>query len=245
MMKKTSLLLLLLLSSIQFSSAQSGKTIYVWQKDSCITIHDVDSITFTLSEKDTREGDSVEYVDLGLSVKWATCNLGATKPEEYGNYYAWGETEPKTDYRWATYKFTEDGNDYVTKYTRSSGLTVLESDDDAATANLGSPWRMPTHAELQELLDKCTYVEETLNGVKGLRVTGTNGNSIFLPAAGDRYDSDTYDAGTMGYYWSSSLVAVDINNDDNAYYLLAYSVSSHASGGQARTRGLTIRPVRP
>ena len=161
------------------------------------------------------------YVDLGLSVKWATCNVGATKPEEYGNYYAWGETETKTTYDGSTYKWgTATYNvdrwflETLTKYnTRSyygtiDNKTVLELADDAAHVNWGGAWRMPTEAELKELRENCAWKwTDNYNntGIAGYIVTGFNSNSIFLPAAGYGSDDLGY-AGHYGSYWTSSLV---------------------------------------
>ena len=168
-----------------------------------------------------------EYVDLGLSVKWATFNVGATRPEEYGDYFAWGETEPyyssqdpltwkdgkSSGYDWPSYKF-ELGtgwegpfSKYVTnsKYGTVDNKTVLDPKDDAAHVNWGGRWRMPTDAEWTELRDNCTWTWATEDGVSGRKVTGPNGKSIFLPAAGYRNGPYLYGAGAYGYYWSSSL----------------------------------------
>ena len=118
-----------------------------------------------------------EYVDLGLSVKWATCNVGATTPEEYGNYYAWGEVLPKTNYSWATYSYCNGTNGSMTKYCtiRSFGTvdnkTTLEAMDDAAAYNWGGSWRMPTEAECTELRRQCTWTWTTQNGKNGYKVT--------------------------------------------------------------------------
>ena len=187
-----------------------------------------------------------EYVDLGLSVKWATCNVGANKPEEYGDYFAWGETQPKTTYSWSTYKWCNGSYDTQTKYCTNSSYgtvdnkTVLDLSDDAARANWGGSWRMPTKAEQDELREQCTWVWTTQNGVNGYKVTSKkNGNSIFLPAAGYRYDSSLYSAGSYGYYWSSSL---DAGDPDYAYYL--YFSSDHVAWGSSyRYIGFTVRPV--
>ena len=205
----------------------------------------------------------VEYVDLGLpsGLKWAKCNLGASKPSEPGDYYAWGETAPKAVYDWATYKWMQAGKsdeDHVTKYTFADGQTggiwydssgafigdnktALDAADDAATANLGSPWRMPTEVEIKELRDNCTWIWTTQDGMNGYQVDGPNGNAIFLPAAGNREDSVLKDAGSLGYYWSSSLDTV---------YSKCGRYLSFASGGHDRLRylrycGYTVRPVRP
>ena len=168
------------------------------------------------------------YVDLGLSVKWATCNVGATKPEEYGNYYAWGETTLKDYYDWSTYKYGSD-YDELTKYCNNASYgkdsftddkTVLDPEDDAAHANWGGAWRMPTDAEWTELRENCTWKwtdDYNGTGVKGRIVTSNiNGNSIFLPAAGFRYHDGLYDAGSYGYYWSSSLYT---DNPNYAWYV--------------------------
>ena len=158
-----------------------------------------------------------DYVDLGLpsGLKWATCNVGATKPEEYGNYYAWGETETKSTYSWSTYFDTTDGGSTFTKYT-TDGKTVLELADDAARANWGGAWRMPTDDEWTELRENCTWTWTTLNGVNGFEVKGPNGNSIFLPAAGVRGYGSSGGAGSHGHYWSSSL---NTGSPDFAWYV--------------------------
>ena len=204
-----------------------------------------------------------EYVDLGLSVKWATKNLGASKPSDYGNYYTWGETEPKAEYTWATYKWMQTGQSdwkHITKYTIADGKTegiwydaggnfvgdnktTLEAADDAATRKLGSPWRMPTLVEIRELLDanNCTWTWTTQDGKNGYEVKGTNGNSIFLPAAGYRGGSALYYAGSGGYFWSCSLDAA------RSYCARNLGFDSGARGWYHNPRfyGFTVRPVRP
>ena len=146
-----------------------------------------------------------EYVDLGLSVKWATCNIGASSPEKYGDYYAWGEKETKSEYSWSNYFDITDGGRPFTKYNNNGGKTTLNADDDVAHVKWGGSWRMPTKAEQDELLNSCTWTWTKQKGKKGYKVTGPNGNSIFLPAAGYRDDTSLYGAGSNGYYWSSSL----------------------------------------
>ena len=191
-----------------------------------------------------------EFVDLGLpsGLKWATCNVGATKPEEYGDYFAWGEVEPKTTYNWSTYKYCVDNMDNLTKYCTQSNYgkdgftdskTVLDPKDDAATANWGGTWRMPTKAEQDELRDNCTWKWTTQNGVNGRKVTGPNGNSIFLPAAGCMDGGTLDDAGSEGYYWSRSLITDD---PDRAY--LVYFCSGYVDWRRyVRYYGFTVRPV--
>ena len=191
-----------------------------------------------------------EYVDLGLSVKWATCNVGATKPEEYGDYFAWGETQPKETYNWSTYKWCNGSYDTQTKYCTMSycgtvdGKTVLETADDAATAIWGGAWRMPTKAEQDELRNNCTWEWTSENGVNGYRVTsnkeGYTDKSIFLPAAGFRDDSSLYEAGGDGYYWSCSLNTFE----PNGAYILHFNASSMDYwGNYGRTYGRSVRPV--
>ena len=166
-----------------------------------------------------------DYVDLGLSVMWATCNIGADKPEDYGDYFAWGEAETKSIY-------TQDNS---ATYNKSS-YTFL----DAASAQWGSTWRMPTKAECQELIDNCTWQWTNVGGHKGHRVTSKrNGNSIFLPAAGDLLDTELSGANDNGYYWSSSPREY---NSNNAYGLSLYSDTHHV-GWYSRYEGLSIRPV--
>jgi hypothetical protein len=121
-----------------------------------------------------------QVVDLGLSVFWASCNLGAESPEEYGDYYAWGETKPKTSYTETNYAYYDDN---LKQYT-DIGVNISGTQYDAATVNLGGDWRMPTKDEMEELIDNCTWEWIQTNGKNGFKVTGKNGNSIFLPAAG-------------------------------------------------------------
>ena len=188
------------------------------------------------------------YVDLGLSVKWATCNVGATTPEGYGDYFAWGETTPKTTYNWSTYKYCNGSYYTMTKYCTSSSYgtvdnkTTLELTDDAARVNWGGKWRMPTKAEQDELRNtsNCTWTWTTKNGVNGYKVTSKkNGNFIFLPAAGCRYYDILSSAGSGGYYWSSSLYS---SLSSNACYL--YFVSDYVGwSGFYRYDGRSVRPV--
>ena len=184
--------------------------------------------------------DTHEYVDLGLpsGTLWATCNVGASKPEEYGDHFAWGETKPKTTYNWGTYKYYIDSD-----YGTVDNKTELEPSDDAATANWGSGWQMPSLEQFKELYNSSytTTTWITMNGVKGRRITSkSNRNSIFLPAAGGRSDTSLYDAGSDGYYWSRSLSTSDSNS---AYYLYFYSSDIYTSYNY-RYYGLSVRPVR-
>ena len=185
-----------------------------------------------------------EWVDLGLpsGLKWATCNVGASQPEEYGNYFAWGEVEPKEHYYWESYKWPDGGYyKYCTNsdYGYVDNKTTLELSDDAANYNWGGGWRMPTYEEQAELRNNCSWEWITQNGVNGYTVTGPNGNSIFLPAAGYRYDSSLNYAGSYGNYWSSSL---DTYNSSNACGLGIYSDYAVWECGN-RCYGHSVRPV--
>lgn len=206
-----------------------------------------EEVNFTTKARTYKDG--YEYVDLGLSVKWATMNVGATKPEEYGDHFAWGETTTKTTYYWSTYKYCNGSSSTLTKYNNHSSYgtvdnkTVLEASDDAANANWGGSWRMPTDAELTELRKQCTWTWTTQNGVKGYKVTSnSNGNSIFLPAAGYRVGSSLDNAGSYGFYWSSSLGTV---NPGYAWSVDFYSGSVYRYDYNGRGGGLSVRPVCP
>ena len=186
-----------------------------------------------------------EAVDLGLSVKWASCNVGAEKPEEYGDYFAWGEVKPKEYYDWSTYKYCRGTGETMTKYCTQSGYgivdnnTMLDPEDDVATVNWGGAWRMPTKAEQDELRNNCTWTLTTQNGVKGYKVVGPNGNSIFLPAAGYVDGGTLYIAGSYGYYWSSSL---DSGSPDSAYRVY-FNSDDVDWGSYGRDNGRSVRPV--
>ena len=226
---KTKLITLLVAIFALLGSAYAQKKIEVYKNGEIILseyVTEIDSIKFeeqTSPLPNTHNGH--EYVDLGLpsGLKWATCNVGATTPEEYGDYFAWGETSPKDYYDWSTYKYCNADLFSMTKYCVDSYLgtvdnkTSLELTDDAARVNWGGKWRMPTRAEQDELRNtsNCTWTWITQNGVNGYKVTSkVNGNSIFLPAAGSRGSGYLDYAGTYGYYLSSSL---DASNSYSAY----------------------------
>ncbi len=194
----------------------------------------VDYVDFTEKPSDPTltPGD---YVDLGLSVKWASCNLGASTPAGKGGYYAWGETSTKTEYSEKNYAYYKEGSGYT-----NIGENIAGTQYDAATVNLGKDWRMPTQDEVQELCDKCTFTYGEVDGVKGYYATGKNGNSIFLPCYG--YKTGTWDRSEdQGYFWTGSI------NNDNSYFgvsLWLYngepSISHYAA---SKYEGLQIRPV--
>ena len=170
-----------------------------------------------VSQKVENSANGHEYVDLDLpsGTLWATCNIGATKPEDFGGYFAWGETIMKNKYNWTTYKYSKGDSDLMTKYCNESdcgyngfidNLIELQTDDDLATANWGSGWQIPSYEQWRELLANTTNELTTQNGVSGMLITAKNGERLFLPAAGDRCWGDDFDkVGIIGIYWSSSL----------------------------------------
>ena len=189
-----------------------------------------------------------EYVDLGLpsGTLWATCNVGANAPEDYGDYFAWGEITTKTTFDWSTYKWYNGGSHSLTKYCTNSDYgtvdnkTVLDLADDAAYANWGGEWRMPTSTELDELRTECTWTWNVKNGINGCIVTGPNGNTIFLPAAGVLDGSNWLEVGTIGGYWSSLLGTY---YSDDAYGVGFNSNEVDCTNVSYRGSGLPIRPV--
>ena len=192
-----------------------------------------------------------KFIDLGLpsGLLWATCNVGADNPEDYGDYFAWGETQPKDTYNWSTYQYCNGSYNTLTKYCNNSSygyngftdnLTTLQPEDDAATANWGNGWRMPTKEEWQELYQNTTHTWTTQNGVNGRLFTASNGNCLFLPAAGYRGYSFFYSEGSHGYYWSSSLYT------DYPYYAWHFVFVSDIGymSNLYRAYGQSVRPVR-
>lgn len=219
------------------ASAQNTHDIVVWHGTQSQTIQAVDSITFVESKVEPT------YVDLGLSVKWGTCNIGAKNPEDFGNFYQWGDVATKESYDWDTYKYGTDRTN-LEKYNVKDGKTVLDPEDDAAIVNLGEGWRMPTPAEIKELVDNCTWKWTTVNNVKGYKVTANNGNSIFLPAAGVMFTKNPYYGGQYGYYLSNTL-----REGEESYvkmYAQGFSFQSdkyQTDDRIARNYGITVRPV--
>lgn len=200
-----------------------------------------------------------EYVDLGLSVKWATCNIGASSPIEQGTTFSWGEVSEGKEHSWESYKYSREKSSYITKYCDNETVGIvdrkhtLELLDDAAYFNWGRGWRIPTSKEFAELMNKCIWKKENINEVEGYRIIGKNGNSIFLPFNGfvthvaKLHDDNrvymhaqihTSDGGS-GYYWTSSI---DINNSKKAW---GFVINSDTYGVNRFNRyyGLYIRPV--
>ncbi len=188
----------------------------------------------TTTTKSTGKGTGTinghAYVDLGLSVKWATCNVGASSPSDYGNYYAWGETSTKSSY--------DEENSRT--YDKSMGDIAGNPSYDAARANWGGSWRLPTRSEIEELVDRCDATWTTMNGHKGYKVTGPNGNSIFLPAAGWwRYGTSLYGTGEYGVYWSST----PNGSNTSSAYRLGFGDGNFLGYWYYRYHGQSVRPV--
>lgn len=197
-----------------------------------------------------------EYVDLGLSVLWATCNVGASKPEDYGDYYGWGEIVTRSNYTWSNYTFQTSGDSYsdvkFRKYNTNSSYgtvdnkTTLDSSDDVAKYKWGSTWRIPTLAEFEELINSsnCSVVWTTFNGISGCKITskkaGYEGKSIFLPASGYRESSTRYNSSSSCYYWTNTLVST---SPYNAYYFYSGNSGSAYTSSNYRYRGRSVRPV--
>ena len=184
-----------------------------------------------------------EYVDLGLSVKWATCNVGATRPEDAGDYFAWGETQPKSKYDWSTYKWCNGSKKKLIKYSdtwEKDNVNTLELSDDAAHVNWGGNWRMPGFYEVYELYEDCTWEWSYQNGRGGYKVTSKkNGNHIFLPTTGKCSGSAVTYSNTLGYFWKNTIgwmsASADIgyfNAKEKHYFYVAN-----------RCWGLPVRPV--
>lgn len=193
-----------------------------------------------------------QYVDLGLSVKWATCNIGADKPEDHGDYFSWGETENKRINNWETYRFTEGDKNVISKYCSNSqygwheladSLSALEPEDDVAHAKWGGSWRIPTKAQMKELIDNCTWTWTTRNEINGYLVTGkkpgyTN-RSIFIPVTGTYDDGKIFNPTKSGHYWSRDCSTVY----PPYAYTLELSVREASVGMESRCESIAVRPV--
>lgn len=224
-------------------------TVYMGDSVLVLDVNRIDRIVF-------EEASAMEAVDMGLSVKWANCNLGAEHPEDWGDYYAWGETETKDNFTWETYEF------YVPTFSSAAKPTLaleeydgeplfmddsipcmkLRLENDAAHAVLGGKWRMPTAQEQQELIDKCQWEWTTESNVTGYRVTAKNGNSIFLPAAGAFYNQAIDRKNEVGYYWSST--ALRYSKAAGRSYFLQFLNTTANWQASRRYIGFPIRAVK-
>ena len=199
------------------------------------------------ADDDANASGSVEAVDLGLSVKWANMNVGATKDSGFGSYFAWGEVKPKKYYSWGTYVWSKGDTRFLLKYSVTDRKSQLLPSDDAARANLGGDWRMPTVDEYEELIDpaKCKWEWITKDGVNGYKVTGKKtGNSIFLPITGFRFYEDVQFRAIKGIYWTSTLYT---SNPNKAWCLeFDFSKADVTFGNLSSNRfsGRCIRAVR-
>ncbi len=182
------------------------------------------------------DGNHPHLIDLGLpsGTKWACCNVGASKPEASGGYYAWGETEESAAYNADTYLYYNSKNGWI-----HIGDDISGTEYDVARAKWGVPWRMPSLDEMKELRDKCTREWTRLNGVNGIRVTGPNGNSIFLPAAGHRWDDDLNGYGSCGCYWSGTLGS----DGESSACDLGFGSGYWSWDYDDRYYGFSVRPV--
>lgn len=256
-MKKILLLLGVLLSL----SASAQKVIILgdMNDDGDLTVDDVTLLTSTLlGERDVQQHrckdlNGHEYVDLGLPSKtlWATCNIGATSPEDNGSYFAWAEVEPKSNYEWSTYRYAKYNSTSRT-YTPSKYHTVasneLEPDDDAAYVLWGPAWRMPTIAQLNELRTNCTCTKATIHEKAGFLFTSKhNGATLFLPAAGYSNGTKVYNEGTDGIYYSRNNQAHLFGSQSGSFPeyadYLTIKDGTPSINHSTRYNGRTIRPV--
>jgi hypothetical protein len=260
-MKARNLLAALLLMSTQTVLAQKMKVTTTDNQVVEFDISNVKDVTF----EDAEPEDDHAWVDLGLpsGTLWATCNVGANSPEEFGDYFAWGETQPKEVYDWSTYIWMKEGGQptrtRINKYTCEDGQTnacwysggkfvgdgrtELLPEDDAATANWGSAWQMPSLTQIKELYNKSytTTVWTTQEGVRGRLITSnSNGNSIFLPATGYHDATSSRDVGVKGYYWSRSLYIDNASSGKRLWF----DASRIGATDEYRCNGQTVRPVR-
>ena len=220
--------LAMLLIALFCSTTINAQGIKIYQKSGEVIDIPYNNIDSIIAFGDKNKDD--KSVDLGLSVRWATCNVGATSPEEYGDYFAWGEIASKRSYSQNNSKTWEEELEEI------SG----NPEYDAATAILGSDWRMPTKVECKELVDSCTWTWTTQNNIKGYKVTGPNGNSIFIPAAGSRSDMSLNNVNIQGGYWCSTPRNNDVFSADDIYI----NSDRYGIGSDLRFNGRSIRPVR-
>lgn len=232
-------------ATLLITVAMSAQTINIHKADGSVVKFSSAEVEYI----DFSEGEHTAYLtcpdsnhphmidlDLPSGTKWACCNVGASTPEEYGNYYAWGETQPKSVYDKDTYQYYNDNTGYV-----NIGSDIAGTSYDAATANWGAPWCMPSLTQIQELLNNTTSTWTTQNGVNGRMFIGSNDCTIFLPAAGLLWGGELDNAGSWGYYWSSAL---DESRPYIAYNLYFGSGYAFWHGGYYCVDGQSVRPVR-
>lgn len=246
------LFIFLLMSAVSLTTFADDYVRGDCNNDGKVNISDVTTlIDYLLTDRwpDEPQETEHEWVDLGLpsGTLWATCNIGANSPEEYGDYFAWGDTEPKDTYNWSTYKWCKGSPTKLTKYCTSSvngyngfvdGKTKLDLEDDAAYTRWGALWRTPSYEQQTELRTQCAWTWTKCNGVNGYLVTGLNGNTLFLPSAGYRSEGALECAGDYGRYWSCSL------DSPLHAYVLGFDSGCLDWFAPYRFSGLTVRAVR-
>lgn len=242
-MKKLIVLALLIAGQV----AALGQTVNIHMKDGSVLRYDASSVDYVNFSAPSNTGGKHEAVDLGLpsGLKWATCNVGATKPEEAGYYLAWGEVEEKVEYSWARYKWSIQGSSsYFSKYEKNGVDYILEPEDDAAHVLWGDSWRMPTYEEMSELFNKCTRKWETQNGVLGMLLTGPNGNTLFMPIHGYKYGKEIRNAETQqkGYYWTATK-SKDSAISKARQFCVDYYNNRWSTSDDLRMDGFLIRAV--
>ena len=247
-MKKTIFLFLLMVLSFPFCASADNYVRGDVDHDGNVGIADVAGLIDYLLMGTWNE-DYHEYVDLGLpsGTLWATMNIGAFAPYDYGDYFAWGETGPKPSYEWATYKWCNGSSESLTKYCTDSDYgtvdnkTELELEDDAAYVNWGPSWRTPTAEQMQELIDNCDWLNCTIHGVWCQVITGPNGNTMILPVAGYRNDAAYVGASSMCDYWLRTL-----NSDSRPDLARSlHTIDTYISCvTDARYKGCSVRAVR-
>ena len=253
-MRTRNILAALLLTAAGLQTALAQKLVLNMKNGDKIDYYlaDVDSVNFVDLEGadfSCPDGHHPHAINLGLDsgTKWCCCNVGAGRPDEFGNYFAWGETKPKDTYNtdWSNYFDTDDdGSSFKKYYHYWGGEKTLLPDDDAATSNMGEPWLMPTYNQMMELKNSCRSEWTVLNNVHGVLMTGPNGNSIFLPSAGQRWnDQATEDNSWWGYYWSSSL-KTDMGSSWSAYGL-SFTSGDWVGSSFFRYNGQSVRAVCP
>ena len=229
--------LFLLLSAF---SARAQYNMQVWKDGKYVSfsIANVDSIRFVRLVTTCPDDNHPHAIDLGLpsGTKWACCNVGASTPEDYGGYYAWGETSEKSVYGWDTYAYGSSWDN-----CQNIGSDIAGTSYDVASVRMGAPWRMPSHEQQVELVNNCTRQWTQQNGVNGILVTGPSGGQVFLPATGYRRNDYLYYAGSFGYYWSSLPIP------GNGYACGLYFDSDNWNWGDYdyRCGGLSVRAVCP
>ena len=250
----------LILFSLLCALPAGAQTVNVHLKDGSVVKYDSSEFDYIDFSAKKQPGEQFylscpddhhpHMIDLGLpsGTLWACCNVGASAPEQYGNYYAWGETQPKSDYTWENYAYWQnlngDGYQQSNEF-QNIGSDIAGTGYDAATANWGAPWRMPSLAQCEELVRNTTYTWTSVNGVYGGKFTGPNGGTMFLPAAGRRWDGGLYYEGLGGLYRSSSLYEGDPRYGPRyAYHLYFKSGDAYWDYWGRRYDGQSVRPVR-